>query len=113
MEYHVAVTGNDRFCGSSGEPFRTISKAAETARSGDTVTVHEGVYREWVKPAHGGRSDSERITYQAAPGEHVVIKGSEEIKDWERFREMYGGQKFRPAFSERRIRLRRACGATG
>lgn len=86
MEYHVAVTGNDRFCGSSGEPFRTISKAAETARSGDTVTVHEGVYREWVKPAHGGRSDSERITYQAAPGEHVVIKGSEEIKDWERFR---------------------------
>ena len=58
MEYHVAVTGNDRSCGSLSEPFRTISKAAETAQAGDTVIVHEGVYREWVKPARGGRNDS-------------------------------------------------------
>lgn len=81
MEYHVAVTGNDQFCGSSSEPFRTISRAAATAQAGDTVVVHNGVYREWVKPVQGGRSDSERITYQAASGEHVVIKGSEEVKN--------------------------------
>lgn len=84
MEYHVAATGNDQACGSKAEPFRTISKAARTARAGDIITVHEGVYREWVKPEHGGRSDSERIVYQAAPGEHVVIRGSETVEKWER-----------------------------
>lgn len=83
MEYHVTVTGNDTGCGSAQEPFRTISKAARTARAGDVITVHEGVYREWVKPARGGRSNSERITYQAASGEHVVIKGSEKVEKWE------------------------------
>lgn len=86
MEYHVALTGNDRGAGSEEDPFRTISEAAQTARPGDVVTVHEGVYREQVSPANGGRSDSERIIYQAAAGEHVVIKGSEEIKQWDHCR---------------------------
>lgn len=67
-------------------PFRTISRAAALAQAGDVVTVHEGTYREWVKPAQGGRSDSERIVYQAAPGEHVVIKGSEVVDRWEHCR---------------------------
>lgn len=50
--------------------------------AGDTVTVHEGVYREWVNPIYKGLSDKRRIVYQAAEGEKVIIKGSEEIKDW-------------------------------
>lgn len=86
MEYHVAVNGNDRGTGSVQDPFATISKAAQTAKSGDVVTVHEGVYREWVRPACGGRSESERIVYQAAQGEHVVIKGSERVECWEHCR---------------------------
>lgn len=82
-EYHVAVNGNDLAAGTREEPFRTISKAAQTAVSGDHVIVHEGEYREWVKPAQGGRSNIERIVYEAAPGEKVVIKGSERIQNWE------------------------------
>ena len=39
--------------------------------------------REWVKPRHGGLSDSRRITHESAAGEHVVIKGSERVTDWE------------------------------
>lgn len=46
--------------------------------------VHEGVYREWVKPEHSGRSSIERIIYEAAEGEKVVIKGSERIDCWEK-----------------------------
>ena len=53
------------------------------AQAGDTVVVHEGVYREWVRPRRGGLSDLRRITYEAAPGEHVVIKGSEQVTGWE------------------------------
>ena len=83
-EYHVSVTGSDRSDGSKARPFKTISAAARVAQPGDVVIVHEGVYRERVNPPRGGESDTKRIVYQAAPGEKVVIKGSEIIKDWKR-----------------------------
>ena len=82
-EYHVAVTGCDRNEGSKKAPFRTISRAAAIAMPGDTVIVHAGEYREWVKPENGGSSEFERIVYRAAEGERVVIKGSEQITGWE------------------------------
>lgn len=82
-EYHVSVKGSDISDGSAEHPFRTISKAAKLALAGDRVIVHEGEYREWVKPAHGGHSSTSRIIYEAAPGEKVVIKGSERIQCWE------------------------------
>lgn len=83
MIYHVSKKGNDLNKGSFEEPFYTIRQAADVAVAGDKVIVHEGEYREWVKPANGGLSDSKRIVYEAAEGEHVVIKGSEIIKGWE------------------------------
>ena len=82
-EYHVAVTGCDFEDGTKDHPFRTISKAALLAMPGDRVIVHEGEYREWVKPAQGGTSSVSRIIYEAAEGERVVIKGSEQITCWE------------------------------
>jgi alpha-N-arabinofuranosidase len=81
-EYHVSPTGNDINNGTIRAPFQTISAAARIAKAGDTITVHQGVYREYVNPARGGKSESERIVYRAAPGEHVVIKGSERITTW-------------------------------
>ena len=83
-EYHVAQTGMDSNAGSAALPFRTISAAAAIAQPGDVITVHEGVYRERIDPPRGGTSDEQRITYRAAPGEKVVIKGSEVVKGWER-----------------------------
>ncbi len=80
---HVATDGADTADGSAGRPFRTISRAAELAMPGDTVIVHAGEYREWVRPRRGGLSGARRITYQAAAGEHVVIKGSERVTGWE------------------------------
>jgi hypothetical protein len=80
--YHVTTTGSDSGDGSETTPFRTINRAAALARPGDTVLVHEGEYREWVAPARGGLSDQRRITYEAAAGERVVIKGSERVVDW-------------------------------
>lgn len=82
-EIHVAKNGSDRLAGTKDQPFLTISKAAQAARAGDTVIVHAGEYREWVKPAYGGTSKVNRITYQAAEGEKVVIKGSERVDNWE------------------------------
>jgi hypothetical protein len=48
------------------------------------ITVHEGVYRERVDPLRGGNNDLNRITYQAAKGEQVILKGSEPVSDWEK-----------------------------
>ena len=79
--YHVAASGFDFNPGTIEAPFRSISKAAASAVHGDTVIVHEGVYREWVRPAHSGKRLS-RITYKAAEGEKVVIKGSERVTGW-------------------------------
>ena len=80
--YHVSGKGNDAEKGTAKTPFQTISRAAEIAGPGDVITVHEGVYRERINPARGGRSDRYRIVYRAAPGEKVVVKGSEVIKGW-------------------------------
>lgn len=81
--YHVAQHGSDQNAGTEQQPFLTINKAASVAQAGDTIIVHEGEYREWVKPKHSGLSEQRRITYKAAEGEKVVIKGSERIQSWE------------------------------
>jgi len=81
-EYHVSVNGMDGSYGSVSKPFKTISAAAAVAQPGDTITVHEGIYREQVSPPRGGTSDDNQIVYQAAPGEAVEIRGSEVVKNW-------------------------------
>lgn len=83
MIYHVSVNGSDRSIGSADAPFQTINKAARIARPGDVVKVHGGTYREWVDPVFGGTSEHNRIIYEAAEGEHPIIKGSEVITGWE------------------------------
>ena len=84
FEFHVATSGSDDADGSEDRPLRTINRAADLAMPGDTVVVHSGEYREWVQPRRGGLSELRRITYAAAPGEHVVIKGSEQVTGWDR-----------------------------
>jgi alpha-N-arabinofuranosidase len=82
--YHVSNGGLDENPGTKEKPFRSISTAASVAGPGDTITVHEGVYRERINPPRGGSSDEQRIVYQAAEGDEVVIKGSEIVKGWKK-----------------------------
>ena len=84
-EFHVSVKGDDHNDGSAANSLRTISAAAKVAQAGDVITVHAGTYRERVTPPRGGESDEKRIVYQAAPGEEVVIKGSEVVREWKKF----------------------------
>ena len=81
-EFHVATNGSDSNFGTRKSPLRTIQHAADLAQPGDIITVHEGVYRERITPPRGGKSERKRITYQAAPGEKVEIKGSEMVTNW-------------------------------
>jgi len=81
-EYHVATSGLDSNPGTQSKPFKTISAVAEIAQPGDTITVHEGIYREEITPPRGGTSNDKRIVYQAAPFESVEIRGSEVLGNW-------------------------------
>ncbi|NWK57340.1 carbohydrate-binding protein [Verrucomicrobiaceae bacterium N1E253] len=81
-EIHVSPTGDDSNQGGAEAMLRTISEASQRAQPGDVITVHGGVYRERIAPPRGGTSADERIVYRAAPGEEVVIKGSEPVSGW-------------------------------
>jgi alpha-N-arabinofuranosidase len=81
--FHVATTGNDANPGTQAAPLRSIQRAADLAQPGDTITVHEGTYRERINPPRGGTSDKKRIVYQVARSEKVTITGADPLKGWE------------------------------
>ena len=72
---------DDNGPGTKARPFRTINNAAQLLRPGERVVIASGIYRECVRPARGGTSPSQMISYEAAPGAKVFIKGSEVLKD--------------------------------
>ena len=67
--------------GTKARPFRTINRAAQLLQPGERVVIASGVYRECVRPARGGTSAAQMISYEAAPGAKAIIKGSEVLKD--------------------------------
>ena len=70
--------------GTSELPFLTINRAALVLRPGERVVIRTGVYRERVDPAYGGTAPDRMISYEAAPGADVVVKGSRLVKTgWE------------------------------
>lgn len=78
--YFVAKNGNDNNIGTEGHPWLTISKAANTARAGDTVYIKAGTYYEKVNIMNSG-SEGNYITFAAFPGETVNIDGSYTSQD--------------------------------
>jgi hypothetical protein len=100
--YHVACehpNASDDGPGIEEQPFATIGRAARELKPGQKVIVHQGVYRECVRPACGGEGPDRMIAYEAAPGEEVIVRGSQlwapEFKpseDWS-FRRLPTGAK--------------------
>ena len=82
--YHVDQRhpqASDENPGTKERPFKTIGRAAEVLEPGERVVVGEGVYREHVRPARGGTSPGKMISYEAAPGATVVLKGSKVFRE--------------------------------
>ena len=48
INFMWAKNGCDTFAGSRERPLKTIQAAADLARPGDKIIVHEGIYREYV-----------------------------------------------------------------
>ena len=71
--YYVAMDGNDENPGNKAKPFRTIQKAADTARAGDTIIVRGGIYHENVIMRCSGRPGGP-ITLKNYPDEKPIIQ---------------------------------------
>ena len=93
--FHVSTSGNDANPGTAVAPFATPARAQTAVREFKdtggalpgpvTVLIHEGVYRLReplaFTPKDSGTADAP-ITYQAVPGEDVVISGGRRVSDW-------------------------------
>jgi len=75
VNYYVVVTGNDSNPGTETQPWRTISKAAATLSSGDSVYIRGGIYQERVTFAGSGTATAP-IKILAYPGETPIIDGN-------------------------------------
>ena len=84
VEYHVSPNGSDENTGSSDSPFATLQKAANIAKEGDTVIIHEGTYREILKPKNNG-TPSNPIVFKAADGEKVTISACETVSGFVKY----------------------------
>ncbi|MBR5614008.1 MAG: carbohydrate-binding protein [Clostridia bacterium] len=78
--YYVSQTSEtkDTPDGSAERPFKTLEEAAQVAVAGDTVIVHEGVYRETLIPKNSG-TPTAPIVFKAADGEDVVISAADTV----------------------------------
>ncbi|HPD15005.1 MAG TPA: right-handed parallel beta-helix repeat-containing protein [Planctomycetota bacterium] len=80
--YYVdGSAGSDENAGTKEAPFKTIQRAAMVLEPGERAIVAAGVYREWVQPRRGGTGPDKMISYQAAPGADVVIRGSRVVTE--------------------------------
>ena len=78
---NISPKADDNGPGTTDQPFRTINKAAQTLQPGERVVIAAGTYRECVRPARGGTDATHMISYEAAPGAKVLVKGSETLND--------------------------------
>jgi hypothetical protein len=76
-----STNASDNGPGSSEQPFRTINKAAQVLQPGERVVIASGTYRECVRPVRGGTDPEHMISYEAAPGAKVFVKGSEALNE--------------------------------
>jgi hypothetical protein len=76
QSYYVAPHGSDTAPGTISQPFKSITKAVQSLRPGDTLYVRGGTYAERVRnPTIVAGTPDEPITVMAYPGERPVIEG--------------------------------------
>ncbi|HEX8711928.1 MAG TPA: DUF1565 domain-containing protein, partial [Terracidiphilus sp.] len=79
----TAKNADDNGPGTQDHPFRTINQAAQVLQPGERVVIASGVYREAIHPARGGTGPDAMISYEAAPGANVVVKGAVVVTGWQ------------------------------
>lgn len=71
--YYVSPLGSDGASGSAGSPWRTIQKALNTLRPGETAFVRTGTYTESLVASRSGTA-ADPITVRNMPGERPTVR---------------------------------------
>lgn len=96
--YYISPNGNDSNNGSIDRPWKTIMKAVENTKPGDTVYmrggdyIYQGNYEAWIRSDHGhGGSEGKYWTLSAYPGERVYLENVRFIIDasWVRIKGLH------------------------
>lgn len=74
-EFHVAPDGSDEDAGTAEAPWGTLSHAFAQLEAGDTLIVHDGVYRERISVDVEPGTAEEPVLVRAADGGEPVIQG--------------------------------------
>ena len=74
-DYYVAPSGHDSNPGSFDQPWKTVQKAANTLRPGDTAYVRAGTYSKVMVNVSGSSAEG-RVKFANYPGEKPVIAGN-------------------------------------
>ena len=74
--FYVSPAGDDGNPGTLSQPWKTLRKAANTVRAGDTAFIRAGTYNEVVTPAFSG-ADGNYIVFKAYPGERPVLTAND------------------------------------
>jgi len=69
--------------GAPDRPLKTVGKAAQLAKPGDTVLVRPGVYREAVRLRQSGTAEAP-ITFAADPPGRAIITGADVVTGWQK-----------------------------
>lgn len=87
-ELHVSPTGDDAQTGTAAKPLRTVAKACEIVRAGESIVVHGGTYYEGELEFSRNGSRQVPIIVRSQPGERVILDGSDpnliSSKNWKR-----------------------------
>jgi len=93
-DYYVAQQdpkASDDNNGTAAAPCKTINRGLKDFKSGDTLFVKKGVYREVVNMCPpgvaSGKSYGQMTSLMAFPGDDVVIKGSDVITGWKNYKD--------------------------
>jgi hypothetical protein len=79
--WHVATNGADANAGTAGAPFRSVQKAVNAARAGDTILVHGGTYNGVVLIQRRSNPADQPITIRAAGDGAAVLTATSPTRD--------------------------------
>src|ERR1051326_1709802 len=82
--------------GSLERPWKTIARAADQVKPGDTVIIRDGIYRERIAAKVSGceriaakvsGTAESPITFAAAAGAHGVLTGADRLTGWKKVKD--------------------------
>ena len=103
-ELFVSPSGSDSGSGSQQSPFKSIQKAVDAAKPGDTVKILPGIYRGSVVISKSGTADKplKIVGTRSDKGEYLsILEGNGEIRtDWKKAGEI-GNNVWKISLEER------------